>query len=78
MVEECFAVNAEAGQNTIIKRSLHLVGVSAVEIEVYHAVGPLQEGDRGTGFGVAVEVWQIEIFGESLVLGVRADAPSDI
>ena len=69
MVKERFAVNSEAGQNAIIKGSLHGVGVSAIEIEMDHAVGPLQEGDRRAGLCVALEVWQIVIFGESLVLG---------
>ena len=43
-----------------------------------HAVGPLQETNRRAGFCVAFEVWQIVIFSEALVLGIRAYATGDV
>src|SRR4029077_19758 len=69
---------SETGQNAIIERSLHGVDVPAIEIDMDHAVGPLQEGDRSAGLCIALEVRQIVIFGESLVLGGRAKTPGHI
>src|SRR5208283_2306712 len=78
MVKESFPVNPEPGQNGIIECCLHHVGVLAVHIEMNHPVSPPEAGDCSAGFRIAVEVWQIVVFGESLVLGVGPDPAGNV
>src|SRR6202035_5899220 len=78
VIKKRLTIRSESSQNAIVEGSLHGVRVLAIEIKMNHAVGPLQQRDRGARLCIALKVRQIVVFRKSFVLGRRTNAPGDV
>ena len=73
-IEEFIALEADAGDYSIIHGTLHHVGIAALAGKLIHAVIPIYHAYRGTCLAVCRLVGQVVVGGEALVMSRRADA----
>src|SRR5437773_6771469 len=78
VVKERFAIHAESSQNAIVKAPLHHIGISAVEVDMNHTMGPEEQADRSARFRIAFQVRQVVVLRESLILGGRAQTAGQV
>ena len=71
VVEIVLAVAAEARHAVVVERLLEDVGILAFEIDIEHALGPEDHGDRGAGLAIGRGIGQVVILGEALVATPR-------
>ena len=67
-IEESLPIERHAGEDAVIQRALHHVGIFAALLEGEHAPGEEDEADGGAGFGINGIVRQVIVIGEGLAI----------
>src|SRR2546423_5031886 len=77
-IEEALAIDGNAGEQPIIKRSLHNIHVASITVKQEKAQVPKIIGDSRARFTIGAHIGQLVVTTEGLPCAGRADATSEI